>query len=232
MESDVLHKRCSNCFIELKHRLYPCQYCTELIFCDAKCFEEAYQVFHRHECGLVSLLRHITSPSFHVFRMISRVGPLDAYHVEKEKHGYTIENYLAEPNQRIVPEVRKSQEEKREAYKMSSILWDHDSKHGQTANVHHSVVGLELAILLDLVHSIRRQKPSDEFFLDFIDMIIVDTRRIIFNVFGWQEYNQDWSLKGQIANCQCLVGSLINHSCVPNTNWEFQNGEIRFTTNQ
>ena len=33
-----------------------------------------------------------------------------------------------------------------------------------------------------------------------------------------------------MANCQCLVGSLINHSCVPNTSWDWKDGVITFIT--
>ena len=179
----------------------------------------------------MSVLKNITSPSFHVFRMISRIGPIDAYNTEETKQNYSIDIYMKENNQRTVPELQKSHEEKLRAYKMSSILWDHNSKHSLQANIHHTIIGMEVAVLLDLVHDFFKQNDN-EFMLSFIDMIIVDTRRIIFNVFGWHEYNEDWTLRGHVANCQCLVGSLINHSCVPNTNWEFNNGQIRFVTNR
>ncbi|KPM06989.1 SET domain-containing protein [Sarcoptes scabiei] len=231
IENEYLRKKCSNCFKELGFKFFPCLYCTELIFCDRKCFEETYKLFHRHECGIVSLLKSLTSPAFHVFRMISRLpDPFLAFEIEQNKQNYSIDHYLSEKNQKFVPESSKTLEEKSRAYKMSSLLWDHDSKHSGQTNVHHVVIGIEVACLLDLVHQMNLDSKS--IFLDFIAMIVVDIRRIVFNVFGWHEYNQDWSLRGHVANCQCLVGSLINHSCVPNTNWEFQDGWIRFITNR
>lgn len=231
MESDFLLKKCSTCFRNLGYKFYPCAHCTEIVFCDRNCYEQAYETFHKHECGFICVLKSITSPSFHVFRMISRIGPIEAYKTETSKENYSIESYLAEANQRLRPELNKSQEEKCRAYKMASILWDHNSKHSIYYNVHHTIIGVEIGALLELVHGyVKHLDPSQ--FLSYIDMLIVDTRRIIFNVFGWHEYNDDWSLRAHIANCQCLVGSLINHSCVPNTNWEFTNGVIRFTTNR
>ncbi|KAI2809401.1 hypothetical protein BLOT_000550, partial [Blomia tropicalis] len=98
------------------------------------------------------------------------------------------------------------------------------------SNAYHTVIALETAAVLDLVHNVRMRRPGNQFLLHFVDMIMVDIRRIIFNVFGWHEYNHDWSVRGHVANCQCLVGSLINHSCVPNTTWEWNDGIIRFTT--
>src|SRR5699024_6579771 len=56
---------------------------------------------------------------------------------------------------------------------------------------------------------------------------------VIYNVFGWHEWlsRDDGWMRKHVANCQCLVGSLINHSCAPNTNWEWKDGVIKFTTN-
>lgn len=237
IETDYLHKKCSNCFKDLKHKLYPCHYCTELLFCSSKCYNETYKLFHRYECGMVTALKQITSPSFHVFRMISRVGPLDAFKAEATKSSYSVMKYLDEACHRDVPEVYKQHEQRLSSYQMSSLLWDHDSKHGLQSNIQHTVVGIEVSVLLDIVHNYRDKVkqmglPKDYTLVKFIDMVVVDTRRIIFNVFGWHEYSEDWTLRGHVANCQCLVGSLINHSCVPNTNWEFENGEIKFTTKQ
>nr|XP_027201716.1 uncharacterized protein LOC113795708 [Dermatophagoides pteronyssinus] len=233
IEQDYLHKKCSNCYHELSYKFFPCLYCTEVVFCDHTCFEQSYQQYHRHECGILSILKALTSASVHVFRMMSRLTPIIAYQTENndELKDYSIDDYLKEINQRLVPEKDKTMDEKIRAYKMSSILWDHNSKHSTWANVHHIVFGVETAIILDIVHNMSLEK-NKEFMFNFMDTIIVDIRRIIFNVFGWHEYYDDWTLRGHIANCQCLVGSLVNHSCVPNTNWEFKNGQIIFTTNR
>lgn len=237
IETEYMHKKCSNCYKDLKHKLYPCHHCTDLIFCSSKCYHETYKLFHRYECGVITALKQITSPSFHVFRMISRIGPLEAFKAEATKDGYSVEKYLEDASHRDVPEVYKKPAQRFNSYQMSSLLWDHDSKHSFQSNVHHTVVGIEVAVLLDIVHDYRDKAkhiglPEDYTSVKFIDMVVVDTRRIIFNVFGWHEYNEDWTLRGHVANCQCLVGSLINHSCVPNTNWEFENGQIKFITNQ
>ena len=233
IEQDYLHKKCSTCFKELKYKFFPCLYCTEIVFCDRQCFEQLYNLYHHYECGIMSMLKSLTSAAVHVFRMVSRISPIVAYQTETSValEDYSIDDFIQESNQRLVHEKDKTMDEKIRAYKMSSILWHHNTKHSQWSNVHHIVVGVETAIILDLVHNMSLNK-SKEFMLNFIDMVVVGIRRIIFNVFGWHEYNEDWSLRGHIANCQCLIGSLVNHSCVPNTNWEFKNGQISLTTNR
>ena len=157
-----------------------------------------------------------------------------AFDTEHSLTDYSIDDYLAERNQCDIPEKQKSAEEKARAYKMASILWDHDEKHGLHENVIHTVTGLETTILLDLVHGFRYTRPSDDFLLDFVKMLIVDMRRLAFNVFGWQCWaDAECCTLSHIAYAQCLVGSLINHSCVPNTTWEFNDaGVIQFTANR
>lgn len=230
LELDYWKRKCSSCHLDLKHKFFPCVYCTEPTFCDRACFQTAWQTFHRHECGMASLARGMTMPAAHVFRILSRMGPLEAFDVEASKGDYSIDDYLAETATGDVPEIEKTRQQKESAFRMSSILWDHNDKHGAYSNAHHTVVAVEVATLLDIAHGYRQRRPSTEFLLQFVDSIMVHIRRIIFNVFGWHEYNADWTVRGHVANCQCLVGSLINHSCVPNTSWDWRDGIISFTT--
>lgn len=224
--------RCSMCYLKLDYKFYPCLYCVELVFCDRDCFRHAYDTFHRHECGLTLFLKHISSPSLHIFRMMNRIGgPLETFLTEKSLEQYSIEDYIAEPAQRVCPEWEKTSDEKRRAYKMASTLWVHNDNQSAIKNAHHTVVGIETAVLLDLTHGLRQQRPKMDFFVTFVDLVIVNFRRIIVNVFGWHEYDDSGIIADYVANAQCLVGSLINHSCQPNCTWSFEDGLIRFVAN-
>ncbi len=212
-------------------------YCTEPIFCNRACFQAAYQVYHRFECGLASLARsQMTMSAAHVFRIFSRMGPLEAFDVEEETNGaYSIDQYLAEFGEDVdVPEEQWTPAQKAKKYRMSSILWHHDEKHNGYYNAQHCVVAVEVTVLLDLIHHFRSRRPGRDFLVAFASRVLVNMRRITFNVFGWHEYREsaedDWSTRGHVANCQCLVGSLINHSCECNVSWGWTDGVITFTT--
>src|SRR5699024_4406780 len=125
LEREFMLLKCSNCHADLGHKLYPCEHCTELVFCNRQCFRQAFDTFHRFECGMVHLIANINECSLHIFRMISRVGPLQAYAIGHSLGGYSIEQYLADQAQRVLPEFEKSAEERNRTYKMASILVDH-----------------------------------------------------------------------------------------------------------
>ncbi|KAI2810113.1 hypothetical protein BLOT_001269 [Blomia tropicalis] len=67
-------------------------------------------------------------------------------------------------------------------------------------------------------------------FISLISIIQVNIRKLVTNVFSWNIYDESYQVKKSIATCQCLVGSLINHSCDPNVEWDFKNGCIVYTT--
>ena len=102
---------------------------------------------------------------------MSRVGPLHAYDIETTKEDYSIQQYLTEDNQREVPEVEKTRLEKNRAYRMASILWDHNDKHSDYSNAHHTVVAIEVTILLDMVHGFRKTLPDHRFLLNMVSTL-------------------------------------------------------------
>ena len=182
LESSYFDQKCNSCYHDLKHKFFPCAFCIEVVFCDETCFRQGWQRYHRFECGQALAIRELSAPVVHVFSMISRVGPLQAYDLAATKADYSVELYLDESRQRDIPELEKNVEERYRAYKMASILCDHNEKiHCIQTNVYHTVLALETAILLDLVHDFRKIQPDHQFLLRFISMIIVDIRRVVFN---------------------------------------------------
>lgn len=215
LSAEYQHLKCNNCFAELGFKFFPCSGCTETLYCDRKCAKEAYETYHQRECGLISLLYSIShAQSLQVFRMISQVGgPLAAFDTERWMHqtAYSISDYLAEDAQRDRRECDKTSEERIRSYAMSNSLVAHDSAHGNTDNVFQAVASLELACLFDLVYGFTSERPGRGFFLDLAAMLVIDLRRISFNVFGWQAWaDADNSKLNHVAHAQCLVGSLVN----------------------
>lgn len=48
--------RCANCKQENYLTLIPCPNCTSAMFCSEKCQSEAYETFHKYECPLIDML--------------------------------------------------------------------------------------------------------------------------------------------------------------------------------
>ncbi|KAH9497603.1 hypothetical protein DERF_013579 [Dermatophagoides farinae] len=65
-------------------------------------------------------------------------------------------------------------------------------------------------------------------FAQLIEILLYNIRKLTTNIFAWNHMGP-FCKGGCVATCQCLVGSLINHSCTPNVEWEFQNGCIIYT---
>ena len=224
----ALQRKCSYCYHDLEHKLYPCHHCTEVAFCNENCFNAAWASYHRFECGIITLLNSLTGPAAHAFRIMSRIGPFQASQLEETQSSYYIEQYIADTEQRDVPEREKTQEEKNRQYQIAASLCDHNDKHSRQTNAYHTVLAIVVTILLELVNGLHLEQDR---FRHFAELVIIGMRRIVFNVFGWHEFEHTSSNRNYVANCQCLVGSLINHSCVPNTTWEWRDGIIRFVSN-
>lgn len=50
------YKRCANCLSEQRHALFPCSFCTNVMFCSQGCEKDSWKVFHRYECGISDYL--------------------------------------------------------------------------------------------------------------------------------------------------------------------------------
>uniref|UniRef100_A0A182JXZ3 MYND-type domain-containing protein n=1 Tax=Anopheles christyi TaxID=43041 RepID=A0A182JXZ3_9DIPT len=53
VEYENLYSRCNYCESRRLCTFIPCEGCTLAMFCSVKCLTEAYQSYHRYECGLV-----------------------------------------------------------------------------------------------------------------------------------------------------------------------------------
>lgn len=72
---------------------------------------------------------------------------------------------------------------------------------------------------------------SYEDFARLVEILLLNVRKLTTNMFSWNSLSSSGDLQN-VATCQCLVGSLINHSCKPNVDWEFVNGCIVYTASR
>lgn len=83
LNSQFFDSFCQNCCIELKSNIYPCAQCCNVSYCSVKCRDEAWIKFHQSECNLLPVIL-----SMGVLRLSLRIilitGVDEALKVNKE----------------------------------------------------------------------------------------------------------------------------------------------------
>ena len=166
--------------------------------------------------------------------MIAKTGgPLAMITSAEQFADYSVEDYLVDCALQITRPVEKTADERMATYAMSSSLISHDEVHSAAENACHSVRALEVVALYELI---SRVELSTDVRLHFAMLLIGDLRRVVFNAFGWQKWSAEADSESKlehVAHVQCLVASLVNHSCDCNTTWEFTAaGMITFFANR
>ena len=98
----------------------------------------------------------------------------------------------------------------------------HDFVGDTLKNIIEIFSAIKVAILFDYSEQFDFDIEEDmEKFVIFADICLKNTHRIVTNVFGWQEHyhHSTQQENKRFGSCFCNAGSLINHSCEPNTKW-------------
>lgn len=287
------HEYCVYCSARINGKSIPCKYCIDVIFCNESCQENAWNIFHQHECTLVSLFidgnYQGCYQSEHMYRTLSRVGIWNALKVfdkvaclkadpeivEKARSRATtaeqivndkiIDEFLANEDLRTISVPDQTEEHKILAYEMQCTLVDHNESFESHYDVYYMSTAVNVPLLLLLRDYLQKQnldaptpvlfglinmeeiermleeneqcKVEDQLvfgysmdtFLKLAEIIQYNIRKLGTNVFSWKYYDDD-NAKHYIASCQVLIGSLINHSCIPNVDWDFFDGCISYTS--
>ncbi|KAJ6224620.1 hypothetical protein RDWZM_003165 [Blomia tropicalis] len=237
-----LSKNCNLCLRELdvNDGGYPCDFCNEARFCCLTCFEEAYHTYHRHECGFLGLLLDNEQLStVHVFRIINEIG-VDKVLQYERLHGaksYTVHEYLKESDLRTKTSFELNNNDRFTLYRMSTALAEHSRKYIPSMNVYQSLQAFNLALILLVKRNEQPTKSTSdmsidrEILLELFQVCFVYIRRVSVNVFGKFDYEQK-NDRQTVATAEILIGSLINHSCEPNVEWQIKSGHLLFRTNR
>lgn len=229
VQPTVVGIKCTACYHDLHFRFLPCPKCTTAVYCDSKC-AQADALLHVNSCnGLKELFyEKVGTFAMHILLMITRVGgPKVALQIQSKlaEEGYTIDDYLKEKKN---GSSSGKPEETVADYKMACILASNEEKQPLESHVKYTIMALETAVAI--INAFSDSANSDlmepDFFVPFAAKLTTNLRQLSYNVFGWT----DWSADLYVGNCQALVGSLVNHSCVANTKWEWSDGVITFTT--
>lgn len=213
---DLKLKNCTNCCSDIEV-VYPCTQCLAA-FCSKKCFEEAKQGYHETECGycLLSLLGNFSYCSYRLAHEIGFKRLLELHDQPQYSETESDEKFL-----KILSLDENG--DKSLLYKKASIV--------------HST-------LLTLFYLDRKGVISDwsnEQVAKLGTIIQSFTCRIETNVFGIYDYVEANEISAKIFGANAFgfspvhrgegvawLGSIVNHSCVPNSQWGFVGNYIVF----
>lgn len=258
----------------------PCKQCVEVVFCSEACSQRAWDLFHRHECTLLSIFKDTFNVSLHMYRTIAAIGHRQALAVQQDFqkqlseiqaqdsnneidvskviHEKTIDEFLNDENLRVTAHYRQDCEQRLKMYRMNQALADHNDMYEDYYDICYMGVSIDVALLFFLKEMLSENSAPDEVLWDrlalinfnqlqglqskmpflsgtigeyvqLVAIIQLNIRKLVTNVFSWNVYDDSFQVKKNVATCQCLVGSLINHSCDPNVEWDFRNGCIIYT---
>lgn len=279
LDKTSIRQRCLNCYKQCAS-FVPCLHCVDAIFCNEKCFQSAWNLFHKYECTIITAFKDSLNAGMHMYRSIMRIGYQSAIQVKEElariaktpvdMTDKVLDKYMNNDQLRLKAECDQSHEQRLDAYRMVSILADHNEKFESYYDVAYMGLAIDVALLILLCHHLDQTNQHDatenddifqtrpifkgleyskyetliskrktnklptifgyEDFLELVQIIQLNLRKLSTNVFSWNVYRPDYSLKESVASCQCLIGSFINHSCDPNVEWDFVDGFIVYKT--
>lgn len=226
-----LQERCNYCMIKIDNPnlAYPCECCNEAIFCSIGCFEEAYSVYHQYECGFLGLILQMNVCAVHVYRIFSRIGLENVLEYDRnfQPSSYTVEEFRKNEAVRTKPPLELSHEQRMALYRMSTSLVEHSEKYSSTMNAYHAAKAYDLTRMMAVQNpELFEGENLENNFYQLFKLCFVYIRRVVVNVFGQFEYIG--KTRENIANCECLFASFVNHSCDPNITWEIKHGHIIF----
>lgn len=281
-------KHCLYCFSFCPSQSIPCKYCIDAIFCNEDCFEKAWNLFHQHECLLLSLLTNSQSLNpIMLYRVLSQLGMWNAIAVRDKfarlrtdpemiqkasSEGINIENvinesivngYLSSETLKTVVANNQTVDQKMQVFELHSTLMDHNEYYEVYYDACYMSFAMNVVLVLLLSEYLQKQSTGSqgskfslidreeikkmveenkerileeqlvfgfpfEVFVKLVDIALINIRKLMTNVFSWQSncIHEDTA----VGTCHVLIGSNINHSCIPNVNWSFSNGCIIYTT--
>ena len=80
VRAESLHTHCNLCFVECANTCWPCEHCTEVIFCSKLCATRATRDYHQIECGIIGAMTRkniIPAQALQVYRHLAKVGYSD-----------------------------------------------------------------------------------------------------------------------------------------------------------
>lgn len=221
---------CHNCFTQVGYRFWPCVWCNEVVFCNRQCHDRGLADFHYYECTVAGLLAN--NPFYQVYRAVTRVGAQKAFDMasDENREAFDYKKWLKRFYCRDVQPVYRAnvREERLKHFEALLALTDNDANFNPAENARQILLAIETALLIENKDQFKTYDPKK--FTKFVAFIIKMFRKTLTNSFAWTQMTS--AGQHRVGSCLAVYSSLINHSCLPNSFWQFIEDKILFRTSR
>lgn len=210
IDNRYLMSHCSLCTKNVVDCFIPCDQCTKAVFCSSECKTNAWESFHKYECGFLDLLTKMFSSGVMVFRILFMVG------LER------VLNYLETGFSRDTDEVMIQ-------FKKFCSFLDHRESESPEVMSWITIHGILMNHLVDYLWVVfhgegTTYRPTMKLLFSYF--VGAQLRCFVnqFGVFMEGEFNQK---PNGIGASIVIDSSFINHSCQCNTYWCLMDNEMK-----
>lgn len=230
---DSLLERCTNCTRSVSN-FWPCNRCSEVVFCSYDCATTALETFHKYECGITGFI--LGKENFyslaHVFRIYSSYSiPMLTYceneildRTEASARVSDFEGtFIRQELRRTEPLHALTDQEKLTLFRALTSLLHHRGKRDYLRE--SSTTILSFSIIFFLLHRglLKEEILSDvDTLCRLAEQLSCAMFRTCTNGFCWTEDRNCH----KVGSCICFVSSFFNHSCDPNVQWQINDTGI------
>lgn len=216
---DFFSTHCQNCLKNVGYKCWPCRNCSQVVFCDKECADNAYH--HSYECGIIDVIQKL-GPNHHIlFRTVVLVGPQMAIELAKGTSKQLEAFQELDPNK--VNFINFLQ------------LIDHKDKYCIKTKIPSILRSIQLALILESFEEFKAEDRLTETYVKELSALLDELNYKTFvNIFGvYEQKNKYRGFRGShIGNALMFDTSFFNHSCSPNTQWVFNGQHITVVTTE
>ena len=219
---------CHNCFEQIGYKFWPCVWCNEVVFCNRQCHDRGLADFHYYECTIAGLL--VNNPLYQVYRSVTRIGAEKAFEMgtKEDREPFDYKKWLKRFYCRDTQPVYRANMREERVHHFEALLGltDHNDSYSPEENVKQSLLAIETALLVENKDQFKTYDPKK--FTKFVAFLVKMFRKTLTNSFAWGQPTPYYH--NRLGSCIAVYASLLNHSCLPNSYWQFIEDKILFRT--
>lgn len=232
LNSQFFDTFCQNCCVELKNHTYPCPGCCTVSYCSQECQVDSWNSYHQFECKFLS-----TILSMGVLRLSLRIllvtGLTEALAVHNELAGDTGNNSSTGSN---VIRLDKDKIKRENNYRAIYTLCDHSNSLNYLVSSRQAIASAFMLHLLSPNYiSLVDPQVDQVIYWTIGSLLLKHTHQISVNsivLFHQPILPGPHGINGIDIKSQSIGTaiypsvSLINHSCIPNTEFYYNGSTI------
>lgn len=158
---ESLQLLCQNCFKYVPYTFYPCAACTQVVYCSVKC-AKINELVHKYECGLHEFWLNKSKSTFHIFKLLNRLGLANIFKLDEEQTSestekYNINSYIYDSDQKEMIEYEMDEQTKFNAYRTFLDLSDHNEKFESSLLSHHLANAIDCSFVAAIVQGYGKE---------------------------------------------------------------------------